>query len=163
MRGKIPVGRWRVVYGLQAKSYTWMMFNGIRRSLFGLLFIALPLQVFASSGLQHCVSMQMPLSHSTGTSAAVDSGASELARQDAPISVSAAAHDCGSPAQGTQTSDSSAGHCAIFAGCGIASAPVPTLLVVVQIPADGIPAATLLAPRVGFMTGAPERPPRTTA
>lgn len=142
-----------------------MMFNGIRRALLGLLFIALPLQVFASGGLQHCMSMQMPLSHSTGTSVAVDGDVAELARQDAPIgvSVSVAAHDCGSPAQGTQPSDSSAGHCAVSAGCGIASAPASALLALMQLPADEIPAATLLDSRVGFMTGAPERPPRTTA
>lgn len=139
------------------------MFNGIRRALFGLLFIALPLQVFASGGLQHCMSMQMLLSHSTGTWAAIDSDVAKLAQQETPISVSAAAHDCGGPAQGTQTSDSSAAHCAVSAGCGIASAPAPALLAVVQLPADEIPAATLLDSRVGFMTGAPERPPRTTA
>jgi hypothetical protein len=65
-----------------------MMFHGIRMALFGLLFIALPLQVLATGGLPNCRSMQMPLSHSTGTSAAVGSDAAELARQYAPISVS---------------------------------------------------------------------------
>ena len=65
-----------------------MMFNDVRMALFGLLFIAPPLQVFASGGLPYCRSMQMPLSHSTGTSAAVGSDAAELARQDVPISAS---------------------------------------------------------------------------
>ena len=65
-----------------------MMFNDVRMALFGLLFIAPPLQVFASGGLPYCRSMQMPLSHSTGTSAAVGSDAAGLARQDVPISAS---------------------------------------------------------------------------
>ncbi|MDQ6680474.1 MAG: hypothetical protein M3Y67_05865 [Pseudomonadota bacterium] len=138
------------------------MVKGIRKALYCLLLIALPLQAFASGGLQHCMAMQMPLSHSADASATFGNDAAGIVLHDAQTSVSTAIHDCGGSAQGTQTSDRSAGHCAASAGCGNVAASMPALPLVMQVP-DVIPAASPADPRVGFMTGAPERPPRTTA
>ncbi len=163
MRGKVPVNEEQGFCARRGASYTRMMVIGIRKALYSLLLIALPLQVFASSGMQHCKSMQMPPSHSAGTSARFDRDAAGIALQVAQTTVNTAINDCGGSAQGTQPSDHSPDHCAAAAGCAIVAVSLPALPLVMQVPRDGVPAASPADPIVGFMTGAPERPPRTTA
>jgi hypothetical protein len=139
------------------------MANGVRKALYCLLMIAVPLQAFASVGMQQCVSMQMPLSQSIRTSASLADQAAGSPLLVAQTDVSTAIGDCDAPAQDKQTSERSADHCAASAGCGIVAASVPALPYVMQVPPNGIPAVAPPDPSVGFMTGAPERPPRTIA
>ncbi len=120
----------------------------------------LPLQVFASGGMEHCMSMQMPLSHATGESPTFNTDAVGVAQ---PESASAAFNGCGGSARGNQSPDCSADHCAAVTGCGIAAAFVPALPLVMPVPADSVRAISPPSLRVGFLTDAPERPPRTTA
>ncbi len=140
---------------------------GLRKLFVCLLLIALPLQVYANGSMQHCVSMQMPTAHPYRASATLDSGGDIAARQDvralADQAADGAADPCGGTSNGLQTTDSSAGHCAGSAGCGIAAAFVPAPVFRIQLLPRGALSAPPADPSIGFTTGAPERPPRITA
>lgn len=163
MQGKVFFSEGRVLGERRGRCYAPAMVRCIRKALYCLLFIALPLQGFASSGMHHCVAAQMPLSDSAAMSATPDDDSALLAPQDARTNVGTAIDACSGPAQGTHTSDRSASHCAAYAGCGVVASSVPMLPSVMQVPRDGFPAVPPADPSVGFMTGAPERPPRTAA
>ena len=139
------------------------MVSGIRTVLFWLLLIALPLVALAGGAMRGCEGMQMHVSSAAPTAIASTIGAphagsdaiGEAARPAAVCSDMATADD--------EMSGASLGNCAASMTCGVVAAPAmqsPAFLPVHLV--STLPVLPL-ASGAGFLTDAPDRPPRTFA
>ena len=120
-------------------AYTAPM-DAIRKVLLWLALLALPLHGIAGAGVGLCHAMHGPDT----------------------MSVHASDADCGStPSE--QPAKTSSAKCATATACGITAAPTlgATMIVAASSGVDILPAPA--EPDFGFLTGAPERPPRTFA
>ncbi len=139
------------------------MLRRIRGSLFWLLLFALPLQGFAGNAMQRCDVMPMPgsLVSSVSPSGHHDRMAGLSGQQGKAKS---GALDCqGSGLAGAHSSDHSPSGCVGSGACGMAadfSPHVPTFLHPVAGVAHRVARSFF---RLGFLTDAPDRPPRTIA
>lgn len=118
--------------------------------------LTLSLSGYTAGAMALCDGMPMPVSQSTHRTAGIDRD------EDAVLIASAqrAATECGSMATSVHSSNS-IDNCAASATCGIVTAPQVLVFIA---PAEG---AGFLLPRTppvfGFLTDAPDRPPRAFA
>lgn len=139
------------------------MLRRIRTPLFWLLLFALPLQGFASNAMQRCDAMPMPGSPVSSVSASgTQDNMAGLSEQQG--TEKSGALDCqGNGLAGAHSSDHSPSGCVGSGACGMAagfSHRMPTFLHPVAGAAHRIARSIL---RLGFLTDAPDRPPRTVA
>jgi hypothetical protein len=143
-------------------AYSRSMVGGIRKALFWLLLLALPLHGVAGGAMKACMEMPMPISQSTDHSATRHNAAADLG-SIAQASEQHGEPDCGTMATGGHPVKSSMGGCAASAACGLvaATATPPALFFAPAVAAS--PAEPPSTPDAGFFTGAPDRPPRLHA
>ena len=138
------------------------MNRAFRTALVWVVMLTLSLSGYASGTMTIRGGMSMPAaqsSHGTAAGIGIDRDA------DAVLIASAqrSAAECGSMAASVHSSKSSTGNCTASAACGIVTAPAPQELVFVE---PAVSAAFILprtAPGFGFLTDAPDRPPRALA
>ena len=140
------------------QTYTPPMFRRACATVFWLLLLALPLQGWAGGMKQRCDAMSMPASatHSSEDESAIDVDASF----DRLASVGLGAVGCAGSDAGA---DHSSSHCAGSAACGFAAAYGVVMPSLPHPAAADAPRAPRGVARFGFLTGAPERPPRQLA
>lgn len=137
------------------------MVHGIRTALVWLMLLALPLHGYAGSAMLRCTEMPMPASQSSD-----QANARMGIVQDGGSVLHAGMHampDSGTMPTSAHTSRSSTGHCAAPAACDIVAAPFPQVPVVAGPTTTAAPLLPLPSPGFGFVTGAPDRPPRLLA
>lgn len=138
------------------------MSRAFRTAFVWVVMLTLSLSGYASEAMTLCGGMSMPASQSShGT---VGGGGIDW-DVDAVLIASAqrSAAECGSMAASVDSSKSSTGNCTASAACGVATAPAPPALVFVAPAASAALLLPRTAPGFGFLTDAPDRPPRTLA
>lgn len=133
------------------------MSAALRKALFWLLMLALPLQGVAAGVMPIHARGQPESSHFSMQQAAGETAAAGMQQ----MSTSGALDDCASLAVGCEHSRAKgAFKCGLAAACALVAAPGLERLSLADSRSSQAPHAPYLQSQVAFQTGAPERPPR---
>lgn len=139
-----------------AATYNFGMSWSLRKALLWLAILVLPLQGMAAAGM-----VVMPMtSHEAAVTASMSdmSGAASHADPDRHPTPT----PCADKLSGCQdVHGPGAMNCALSAACGITAGPVMATVSILATNAGSMPAAMRARMRVAFLTGAPDRPPRS--
>lgn len=135
------------------------MSAALRKALFWLLMLALPLQGVAAGVMPIHAAGQTESSHSSMQQVAGDTAAAGMR-----MSAAGVLDDCASLAAGCEHSRAQgAFKCGLSAACALVAAPGLERLKLADSRSSQAPLAPYLQSQVAFQTGAPERPPRLLA
>lgn len=145
--------------------YNQMMVSGLRALLFWLLLVALPLHGFTASALRGCDAMSMVVSQTSAALSAdtpmavgLESTSAKTASQSSSV-----CSDMTETDQQSWSSNHSTVDCAGSAACSmVAAATMPNPEIFVPLPASAPPVSRPVS-AAGFLTDAPDRPPRVLA
>ncbi len=139
------------------------MMRRARATLSWLLLFALPIHGIAGTAMATCESMSMPtLSASAMSTSSHADRADGLGMHD--TQVADARSPCGGGGNGEQhSSGRPATDCAGSGACGIMPMPAPAMTAFLHLTVLTIALVTPSSPPIGFLTGAPDRPPRALA
>ncbi len=145
------------------QTYTRIMMRRVRATLSWLLLFALPIHGIAGTAMAKCDSMAMPaLSASSMSTSSHADGADGLGMHDSKVA--GARSPCGGGGDGEQhSSGRAAPDCAGSGACGIMPMPAPAVATFLHLTVLTIALVTPSSPPIGFLTGAPDRPPRALA